>query len=291
MLLYGGQVFGGQVFVQQTDEAAKPALDAAAKKAGIFHQQVQATPQNPPAACPPPTKTVPVSVPQPTVSQPVVQQVVTQAVPVTTTPVVQAPGQQILVQPSSPQIVMLPAQPPTVSVAQPVATQLAQVSSPQPQNLFVQSPQHPVASPQGQQVQSVPQHQAQVVQYVQQPQTVQLVQSQQPMVQGGGGSSPATALLLKCPGIIDGLLAWLGQGLTSVGQSLASRGAPRQVMALAYSPAYVQVPVTQQVQSIPQQQQVQYVQRPVASSPPQVTASPQSSQGHHFGLGLFRHSD
>ena len=283
---------GGLVFAQQPDGADKPAVDAAARQAGLFHHQVLATPQNPVVEAPPrPSKTVPVSAPTPTVSQPVVQQVVTQAVPVTSTPIVQTPGQQILVQPSTPQIVMLPAGPPTVSVAQPVATQMAQVTSPQPQNLFVQSPQHSVSSPQSQQVQSVPQQQAQMVQYVQQqPQTVQLVQSgQQPMVQAGGVGSPGTAILLKCPGVIDSLLGWLGQGLTGVGQRLASRGAPRQVTAHAYNPAYVQVPVAQQVQSVAPTQQVQYVQQPVASTP-QVTASPQSS-GHHFGLGLFHHND
>jgi hypothetical protein len=280
---------GALVFAQQPDGPAKPTVDTAAKKAGLFHHQVQASPQAPAAYCPPPrtTKSVPVAAPQPTVAPPVVQQVVTQPVPVTTAPVVQAPAQQILVQPSSPQIVMLPAQPPTVSVAQPVATQLAQVSSPQPQNLFVQSPQHPVASAQSQQVQSSPQH---VVQYVQQqPQMVQMVAQQQPSVQAGG-FSPGNALLLKCPGLIDGLLGWLGQGLTRVGQSLASRGAPRQVMAMAYNPAYVQVPLAQQVQSVAPEPQVQYVQQPVAAPPP-VTASPQSPHGHHFGLGLFRHND
>jgi hypothetical protein len=288
MLLHGGVIFG-----QESDGPAKPTVDAAAKKAGLFHQQVQATPQNPAADSPPrTTKTIPVSAPQPTVSQPVVQQVVTQAVPVAAAPIVQAPGQQILVQPSAPQIVMLPAQPPTVSVAQPVAMQTAvqQVASPQPQNLFVQSPQHPVASPQSHQVQSAPQQQPQVVQYVQQqPQMVQYVPQQQPLVQAGGGAAPGSALLLRCPGIIDGLLGWLGQGLTSVGQRMASRGAPRQVMALSYNPAYVQVPVAQQVQSVAPQPQVQYVQQPVVSSPPPVTASPQSSQGHHWGLGLFHH--
>jgi hypothetical protein len=258
MLLHGGVIFG-----QESDGPAKPTVDAAAKKAGLFHQQVQATPQNPAADSPPrTTKTIPVSAPQPTVSQPVVQQV------------------------------MLPAQPPTVSVAQTVAMQTAvqQVASPQPQNLFVQSPQHPVASPQSHQVQSAPQQQPQVVQYVQQqPQMVQYVPQQQQMVQAGAGSSPGSALLLRCPGIIDGLLGWLGQGLTSVGQRMASRGAPRQVMALSYNPAYVQVPVAQQVQSVAPQPQVQYVQQPVVSSPPPVTASPQSSQGHHWGLGLFHH--
>jgi hypothetical protein len=109
------------------------------------------------------------------------------------------------------------------------------------------------------------------------------------MAQAAGVGSPGTAILLRCPGILDSLLGWLGQGLTGMGQRLASRGAPRQVSAMAYNPAYVQVPVAQQVQSAVPQQQVQYVQQPVASTP-QVTASPQSS-GHHFGLGLFGHGN
>jgi hypothetical protein len=282
----------GRVFAQLSDGTGKPTVDSAARQAGLFHQPALASPQNPPAECPTrPSKSVPVSTPN-VVSQPVVPQVVTQAVPVTTTPVVQTPAQQILVQPSTPQIVMLPAGPPTVSVAQPATTQMVQVTSSQPQNLFVQSPQQQVTSAQSPHVQSNPQ-QTQAVQFVQaQPQTVQVVQSgQQPMAQAAGVGSPGTAILMRCPGILDSLLGWLGQGLTGMGQRLASRGAPRQVMAMAYNPAYVQVPVAQQVQSTVPQQQVQFVQQPVTSAPPPVTASPQSAGGHHFGLGLFRHDD
>jgi hypothetical protein len=280
----------GRVFAQQSDGTGKPSVDSAARQAGLFHQSAQASPQNAPAECPPtrPRKSVPASPSM--VSQPAMQQVVTQAVPVTTTPVVQTPAQQILVQPSTPQIVMLPAGPPTVSVAQPATMQPAQVTSSQPQNLFVQSPAQVTSaqSPQQPQAAQFVQAQPQAAQFVQaQPQMIQYVQAaQQPMAQAAGVGLPGTAMLMRCPGILDGLLSWLGQGLTGMGQRLASRGAPRPVGAMTFSPALVQVPVAQPAQSFVQQQPAQVVQQPA-----QVTTSPQCSGHHHFGLGLFRHND
>ena len=116
------------------------------------------------------------------------------------------------------------------------------------------------------------------------------VGAQAPMMQVGG-AAPNSVMLLHGPGFCDRFVGWLGQGMTSMGQGMAARSAPRLVMSTAMSPTVMQFPAGQQVQMVgaPQQpqQQVQYAPPP----PPQVTASPQSGHGHRFGLGLFHHND